>query len=72
LELFVEYNNKTVDFSLNMVPNCSKEEDTFMVNKNDSVDTEFSPQLDSVTDSNESNIQPGIYILIEYRYLNAL
>jgi hypothetical protein len=34
-----------------------------MVNKNDFVDTEFSLQPDSVTDSNESNIQPGIFLL---------
>jgi hypothetical protein len=55
-----------------MAPNYHKEEETFVVDKKNTAKTEFSSQLNTVSDSNENSIQPGIYILIEYRHFNHL
>ncbi|PKY42633.1 hypothetical protein RhiirA4_456465, partial [Rhizophagus irregularis] len=49
------YDTRALDLGLNMAP--TKEENTVMINHNNSVDIELSPQTNSVTSSNESIIQ---------------
>ncbi|CAB4436000.1 unnamed protein product [Rhizophagus irregularis] len=52
------YGTRATD-NLNMAPTYyAKEKNTVMINNNNSVDIELSPQPNSVTSLNESNIQP--------------